>query len=517
MSAGACVAAGAVALGGPWTHLGGDPSRSVHAGPAPELDEPRWVLSHDSDGRAIHFLPRAGVVATESAVFAPARIDGAPVLLAAGRDSGEVRWTVGLPGIALESWASPALDLRNGTVLYPADDALHAFDLDTGEPVWSTTLQRQVVNASPVVTADMPGRNRVFITDYDGFSSAGRVYCINVDPHDPDLNPHEPGEILWSVPLGTASGSTPTYHDGVVYVAWAGEFGFGAGEIAALPADVTTAPEPMWVFRNPAYAGFFGGVSVDADRVGRARAVYAASYNFYGGQFSANLVKLDPRSGELRWTVPANRSAAIPVPLPGGRIALAGGLPGYGTVPTLQLFQDLGDEAELLWDSAEATWEDHNNNGVIDPGEYLALGGWTHHPVARPVPGGSVLYVARANDDPGGSGASPPRGLLAVDLRLAPDDPGFLLGEAEGAGQTPAIAGGALYSIGSAGLVAYGLPTPRFDVTGDGRVSIDDLHAWTRGEGERDVNRDGFVDEEDRRRLIRELRRRELISPGRGR
>src|SRR5690606_28153336 len=104
-------------------------------------------------------------------------------------------------------------------------------------------------------------------------------------------NPHEPGEIVWEFDLGQTAGATPAYHDGVVYVATAGDSaGRPPGLLFALPAGVSASPDPLWVTPNPAPEGFYGGVCV-AEHGGQT-VVYAASYAFYGSLFSGNLMKV---------------------------------------------------------------------------------------------------------------------------------------------------------------------------------------------------------------------------------
>lgn len=72
----------------------------------------------------------------------------------------------------------------------------------------------------------------------------------------------------------------------------------------------------------------------------------AASYSFTGGRTSANLVKLDALTGVMSWSVGCNRTASVPVYVEGGRVVVAGGLDGFGSIPTLQLFDDLGTSGD---------------------------------------------------------------------------------------------------------------------------------------------------------------------------
>jgi hypothetical protein len=100
--------------------------------------------------------------------------------------------------------------------------------------------------------------------------------------------------------------------------------------------------------------------------------------------------------------------------------------------------------------------------------------------------------------------------LSALDISVLPGGGPFLVGAFDGAGSTPAIAGRNLYTIGIAGLYAFGPAPYQYDVTGDGGVDIEDLYAWEQSRGRRDVNLNGVVDETDRQLLIDMIRQPEL-------
>src|SRR5690606_13696489 len=189
------------------------------------------------------------------------------------------------------------------------------------------------------------------------------------------------GEIVWEFDLGQTAGTTPAYDDGVVYVATAGDSaGRPPGLLFALPAGVSVSPNPLWATPNPAPEGFYGGVCVTT--AGGQRVLYAASYAFYGGLMSGNLVKVLADTGAVVWSIPANRTASIPIPLGDSRILISAGLQGFGTVPSVQMFRDNGASAQLMWDTALWTWKDLNGDLSLDPGEFTPMGGWTHQPAA---------------------------------------------------------------------------------------------------------------------------------------
>jgi len=309
------------------------------------------------------------------------------------------------------------------------------------------------------------------------------------------LNPYDRGEIVWEFDLGQTVGSTPAYDDGVVYVATAGDgSGRPPGLLFALPAGVSASPNPLWVTPNPVPEGFFGGVCVTTS--GGAPVVYAASYAFYGGLMSGNLVKVRADTGAVVWSVPANRSASIPVPLGDGRILLSAGLEGFGTVASVQLFRDNGASAHLLWDSALWTWKDLNGNGWLDPGEFTPMGGWTHQPAAAEAGPRRVAVFGTI----AGAGFGAYARLRVVDLQHSPDHPNFILGEAPAGGSTPAMVGGNVYSIGARGVVGYVSEAPACyaDCDGSGQVDFLDMLCFqakfAAGDPEADCDGSGSLD-----------------------
>ncbi len=466
-----------------------------------------WRLTHDQLGRPIEFFTASGPVTDGHRVFTVGLIDNIEHLVCADAATGQLLWTAEAPFVVSDSWSAPAIDSANGVVLFGADRSVVAYDLADGSVVWETALQNDIVNASPLVTGDRPGENRVFITDYDPFFAQGRLYAINADPFDAAANPYDPGEIVWSAVLGRTSGASPAYAGGRVFVATTGLGGIEPGRVFAFDADQPGgAAQPAWVFINTINRGFFGGVCVSEDAGGLA--VFAASYAFSGSRFSANLVKLHAETGSLRWSVPSNRTSSVPLALGDGRVLLSTGLAGFGTTPSLQMFEDRGAGAVLLWDSAVETWNDANNNGVIDPGEYTPLGGWTQRPLVIRADDGLFAFVGVISTGGSEVGAYPT--MRTVDLGRRPGEAGFFWDTYEGGGNSPAIGGGRIYTVGAQGLVAFDAAARSpFDVNGDGVVDLEDLYAWVAGEGERDVNRDGTVDQRDHDAIVAEIRRDE--------
>lgn len=511
---------------GAWDQLSGGPSRAGLAPAAAEtLAAPRWTLAQ-TGGQPIRFTGPAGPASDGRRVFVTGLVGTAARAFAVDADTGSILWAAPIPSPVFDSWSSPAYAPPGAgqppMLLVATGSRLTALHAHTGAQLWQAAFPAPIVNASPLVVAAGTPRARAFITDYGGFGSPSNLYCVNLasrrDNPTP-INPFDPGQLIWAAPVGSAVGATPAEHAGVVYVASTGLDAFGAGEIRAFDAYANTQPAPRWTFTNTIPEGFFGGVAVRETAAGVF--IYAASYAFGGGLDSANLVKVRAADGALAWSVASNRSQSTPIVLADGRVLLAAGIAGFGSAPSVQLFADLGSSAVLLWDTALDTWTDANFNGEMDAGEYLALGGWSTHPVlaerAFGAPSATRLLVGTLPTS--GSFYGPYVSLAEIDLDRSPNQPGFVVRSTPAAGSTPAILGRGVYSVGTAGLAAFGPPPPRTDVNADGRTDIEDLIAWeSQSPGSaRDVDRSGAVTSDDRDLLEHELRRNHARDAANGR
>jgi len=440
-----------------WTHLGGGPAHTGAPAPFPikgaDLGTPDWTATTDTRG-PIAFAPQAGVVADDERVYASAQ--GA--LAAYDATTGAPLWSASLQFPILDSWSTPTIDESTGVVIAASGFEVAAFDRVGGALAWSTDIGRPIVNASPTLY-DAPGpADRVFITDYSFASGAtGTLICINTGPFDALENPHAPGDIVWETTLpGETSGNTPAVHAGVVYVSTSDNGAAGPGLILAFNAGALSAPAPLWTATNPEPLGFFGPVAV------RAGAVYASSYNFFGGQRSANTIKLDAHTGALIWTTPTVRTNTAPVIVGDANLIVSGGLPvspaapSFGAVPAIELIHDHGTAASLVWDSFGATHDDHDADGVWDPGEpFLSLGGWGHTPIALTIAGRPVLLVGTMDEPSAASPLTHGVSLNIIDLALHPSDPGFIVSTEPSAGTTPAIVGTRVFSTSAQGLKSF--------------------------------------------------------------
>tara|TARA_A100000171_G_scaffold17866_2_gene16364 strand:+ start:672 stop:2216 length:1545 start_codon:yes stop_codon:yes gene_type:complete len=463
---------------GVWTHFAGNAKRNAVPSIAamPTLTTPAWENTDHVP------VPQSGVVVDDRHVYAlTVEAGNSYFAVALDRETGTGIWTTPIAPVILESWSSPAIDIEHQTLIVASGNTIAALDTTTGEQIWSHTLSSTIVNASPVITDDLGDRDRILITNYSfgGFGNA-QLVCINADPFDAEINPYEPGEIVWAKALGAdSSGNTPAYQNGRIYLATATDGSSSRGTVRCYDITGDTQPaSPIWSFTNPINAGFFGGVAIGNGHV------YASSYTFSGLQNSANTVKLDKRSGELVWSVPTNRTDATPIVLPSGDVVVSSGvatgafdfLPFFGSLPSIQYIDDTGSDASLLWDSALDTHDDLNSNGVWEFGEpYLSIGGWTHQPIAMTIGATPHLLVGTLPEIQPGVNIGHNTDLRLIDLSVSPTDPGFIVEHAAGTGNTPAIASGWIYTSGVAGIRAYA-PQSHMRIA---RLLVD---RYTRGE-----------------------------------
>lgn len=460
-----------------WTHLGGNARRQSNASTSNQtlsLDSPIWIGGGDGSTTYIP-IAQTGLVVDSAQIYALATNPDAPgssFAVCYHRLSGDFQWATPIPPAILDSWSTPAVDIQNHQLIIATSDRLISIDTNTGMKNWSTPIGGITVNASPIVTADLGDSDRAFITNYSfGGGTPSQLTCINTDPFNPVKNPYQPGEIIWQSPLiGDSSGNTPAYADGMIYVSTASSAGSTAGQVLAFDATASTQPDPTWTFTNPINAGFFSGVSIAHGNL------YASSYTFTGFQFSANTVKINKRSGELQWSIPTNRTDAMPIVLNNGDVIVSGGvpigafdfLPFFGSLPSIQYITQSNNTPTILWDSALDTLDDTNANGIWDFGEsFLSIGGWTHQPIVTSVDTNinntPMLLVGTAPATTPGVQFAHNTDLSLIDLTKLPTDPGFIVEHFSGAGSTPAMIDSWIYTSGESGIHAFSpskSPTP---------------------------------------------------------
>lgn len=421
-----------------WSQYAGDAAHTAAAVSAPaDLSAKLWTVSQNQSGVSLVFEGPSSPVVLDGRLFANARMFSgtthvANKMVAIDIETGAVEWEAPIAKSILNSWSSPAIDVAQGTVLIGSGNTLYAFNLADGSPAWATPLLRNIVNASPVV-AEGRSPGRAFVTDYDGAGSNGSLYCVNTSAFDAIDNPYQPGEIVWRELLGGSSGNTPACRGDVVYVASvtdATEPGFpGTGHIFAFHIDGGDGDRLIW--STGAGEGFFGGLTVQGDFV------FAASYDPFGAQDNSTLVKIRAEDGALIWTTPCERTNSIPV-VSGDHIYLAGGIPGFGSAPKVEAFLDFGGSVSKLWDTYQ------------DTAGALLVGGWTHQPAVY----GDTLYCGTISTGNAFFGAY--TDLYLLNLAVDPSHPDFIVDHRTGAGSSPAVCGGRVYSIGAGGLSAFG-------------------------------------------------------------
>lgn len=415
-----------------WLALAGNPARTGIAGETPHsLQYVLWSAASATDEEFISASP----VTAGGKVFIAARAfdDFVHVenrVIAFDAWTGTRLWTAAAEADWFDSRSSPAIDPPNGTVIYASGRNLIALRRADGSPRWSRQLDRIIVNCSPVVTTGLmvagAASNRALICDYSGGGSGAKLYAVNVDPFDAARNPYSPGQVVWAAPISGGANS-PACANGIVFVSTA------RGYVSAFSA---VDGAPLWSrdllagASEPRTEGFYGGLTV------RSGAVYVASYKFDGGQNNSRLFKLAASTGAAIWDTPCERTDTIPVVTDDGLIYLAGGIDGYGSAVKVQAFRDLGASAQLVWDTHAAT------SGTLE------VGGWS----TQPLFDSGWLFVGR----PGAAG--PPalyEELFLLDVTRMPGSIGFVVDSFAGAGESPAVHHGVLYSIGSDGLFAF--------------------------------------------------------------
>jgi outer membrane protein assembly factor BamB len=332
---------------------------------------------------------------------------------------------------------NPTIDADRQAVLVAADETLYSVALADGSINWATPISR-TTNATFAVGGDLG-----YITDFDGAGSGASLYAVNLNADDPT---YDAGNIVWQQPIGGASGASPAVDDGRVIA------GSTEGRVHAFNALTGT---PLWTADMP-QLGWENGWSTETVTI-VGQAVYAATYNFdtTSGEYNSHLVKLDVASGDLIWDIASERSFSTPIVV-GDRIYLTGGIaseppnPSFGSVPKLMCYRDLGNSAEWLWDTT-------------------LVGGTTFHAVYA----AGKLYASLAQPYPLDYVFDE---MYIFDVAKTPTDDGFILDHFVGAGASPALADGTLYTIGPDGLYLFDAPpvTPG-DIDLNGSVDLADF------------------------------------------
>jgi len=477
-----------------WAHYGHTAERHSIAVDGPNTIDSgtlAWNAWEDPcyPGYYVEFEGATGPVVYDGRVFAYAKYyepnelahDGfdyvASQIIAYDANGGETLWATVIDQAVWDSWSSPCIDTKHNTVLMGSGYKVFALDAQSGAQKWSTQLEKFVMNASVCTALDIE-HGRAFITDYDGFGTAGKLYCINLDANVTG-NPYEPGEIVWSDTIGGSSGNSPAYKDGVVYVGSVSEppgSEPNGGTIHAYDAAAIVATK-LWQATDPNFDGFFGGLVVT-----KAGFLYAANYDFYGEQDNSVLCKIDCSDGSVVWKTAVERTQSIPVVV-GDKIYISAGMAGYGSRPKVEAYEDLGGSAVKLWET---------------PAD-MVVGGWTN----QPVYGNGKLYVGSIPVE--GNYFGTYTDLYIFDVNTTPADPNFVIDHYEGCGNSPAVTYDSIYTIGYDGLFKFYQPSLLADIAKDDSVDGRDLRefadAWLYegpvGVERCDLDLDGDVDFRD--------------------
>ena len=392
-----------------WTHRGRTAARNgVVSAAAPSIATPRFVTT---DSRTL--VGQSMPVVADHRIFVYARnaAKTGNEVLAFSEVDGSLLWAQAVGAAQQDSWSSPTIDTARGTVLMPSGTKVTAMKADTGAIVWETTLNASlpIVNSTVCVCGDL-----AFVSTQSPYTSAGRMYAINLNPDHATL---AAGEVVVSKALSKSLSNEAAYDAGLDRL-FVSDYG---GYLRRW----TTACVEDWAFAAPTpattYGTFAAGVALDGDYV------YAATYNYYG---SGRLFCINKNTKAQLWVAASERTDSVPI-VTDTMVLLSGGLPGFGSTPKIEAFHKT--TGAKLW-------------------EWTSAGYWTTHPIVV----GTSLFVGAYSGSDGFYAAC--SDLYALDLTKTPTDDGFVLGHFAGAGSSPAYANGNIYTIGAAGLHAFGPP-----------------------------------------------------------
>lgn len=473
-----------------WSHYGHSATRHSIAIDGPntiDVNTLKWVADADPQdpNYYVEFEGATGTVVYNNKVYAYAKYydsndpnypDCEPngsQIIAYDVNSGQLLWTTVIDKAIYGSWSTPCVDTKHNTVLIGSGYKVFALDAQSGVQKWATQLDKFVVNASVCTALDIPYA-RAFITDYDGFGSTGKLYCINLDPNEPN-NPYEPGGIVWSDVIGATSGNSAAYKDGVVYVAKGTDSTPGA--IYAYDAAAWPDAVRLWESTDPNFDGFSGGVSVTKEGF-----LYAANYDWADqNENNSALCKIDCNDGSIVWITQTERTSSMPV-VAGDKIYISGGFYGWGSRPKVEAYHDHGSTVTKLWET----------------GSNIAVGGWTNQPVYA----NGKLYVGAIPFDGDYFGAYTE--LYILDVSITADDPNFIIAHYQDkeCGNSPVVTYDSIYTIGNDGLFKFHQPALLGDISKNNKVDIKDLaelvDVWLCegpiGVSRSDLDLDGDVD-----------------------
>jgi len=293
----------------------------------------------------------------------------------------EEEWShpLGATGAGIHYIGSPAI--HDGIAyLQDPESNVEAIDLDSGETIWETAYDAPASGTHGVMMAD----GRVF------GATPTKAFALDAGT----------GEEVWSTELlrnpVEMIQMTPGYHDGRVYFGTAPATGEGGevGVLWALDADsgeklwhFDNVPRALWgnpdvnygggIFYSPAFDGegsLYVGISHAGPIPGTEQFPWGSSRpgrNLY----SNSIVKLDEKTGEVRWHYQisphglCNGYLVSPVVtrIGGRKVVLGAGVSGI----LVAVDQASG---KLLWRTPVGVHNGHDNDGLLAMrGEYASL------------------------------------------------------------------------------------------------------------------------------------------------
>ncbi len=207
------------------------------------------------------------------------------------------------------SWSSPVYDPNTGDVFFGTGSTLYRLDAFDGAILWSQPLPGEIINSSPLVTADL-----VAVHSSGGFSPTNSYIAVFTNDAT--------GTPLWQHQHGGGGANSPAYFSGVVY-----DLINVSGQGSEMRAYDAVSGATIWSSSDlPLTNDWFGGISFANGYL------YAQTYGFGG---DGELVKVDASDGSHDWILPVPAGDATPI-VGDGRVIVVGGY-GVGTVSAVTI------------------------------------------------------------------------------------------------------------------------------------------------------------------------------------
>ncbi|NPE28733.1 PQQ-like beta-propeller repeat protein [Methanococcoides sp. SA1] len=301
-------------------------------------------------------------------------------LVAFDKDTGDELWNTTIDVAAWGSWSSPAYN--DGNVFTSTGQDTTCVDAATGLILWAFTNPSgsSSCNGGPTLV-----EGKVICSDWDG----KHYYCLDEDT----------GAELWNLSVSAHAQSTPAISgDKIVLTSWQ--------DIYCLDMNGNI----LWTIANPSVTGTLCGSPSISDDV-----IYLTTYDFYGDTNPA-LFALSLNDGSLIWDAVIQRTDNTPT-IAYGNVYVSGGCSGFSEAQTYCFNATTGT---LVWGTTK---------------EMNGIGDWTCSPS---IADGKVFIGKPSGAYMGQTG------LVALDAYT-----GAIVWESPCAGCTAAIADGIVYSIGS--------------------------------------------------------------------